>query len=341
MLTISLGTAMSSPNKWRSLRVVVIGTYNTNLVIWCDAIPGKGQSILGGDFDMFCGGKGANCAVAAARAGCQVKFVGAHGPDAFGKMARDRLDAEGIDISDFIELPSAKTGVSMFFQERKTGVHTALASISANNEFSPSLVRQVESALRDSDLVFTHFAISSSVLLEIYRICHRYKKRLVLYAEPVQPPTELPKSCHLLVANAFEAPLLAGSDDLDSAVRKLHRAGVQNVIIKEEHRSMVFSDGTRSRVHPIPAASVVQYAGAMESLTTWAAIALANTGDLAYATAVGAQALAFSVSRHGALDSTPYLSELDAASRPEACRSFSAADEPLHPHSNSRGNDQC
>ena len=119
---------MSFPIQWRSLRVVVIGTYNANLVVWCDAIHLKGQSIMGGDFELYCGGKGANCAVAAARAGCRVKFVGAHGADMFGKMARDRLTMEGVHISDFIELPLSKTGVAMFFQEVKTGASRGACS---------------------------------------------------------------------------------------------------------------------------------------------------------------------------------------------------------------------
>jgi ribokinase len=300
----------SIPKKSRDLRVAVIGTYNTNLVIWCDEIPAKGQSILGGDFEFYCGGKGANCAVAAARAGCRVKFVGAHGPDTFGKMARDRLTKEGIDITDFIELPLSKTGVAMFFQEAKTGAHAALASISANNQFPPALVRKVEPFIRECDLVFTQFEISSSVLLEIYRVCHHHKKRLIVYAVPVQPQITLPKSSYLIVANDFEAPLLTGHADPDSAFQELHRRGVQNVIIKQQHRSLLFSDGTRSGAQAIPAAPHVQDVGSMECLTTWAAIALANTGDLAYASYVGAEAMAFSFSRRGALDSTPYLSEL-------------------------------
>ncbi|MFZ0503645.1 MAG: PfkB family carbohydrate kinase, partial [Chthoniobacterales bacterium] len=64
---------MSLPNSYSKLRVLVIGSYNTDLVIACDTIPERGESILGGDFEIFCGGRGANCAVAAARAGCQVK----------------------------------------------------------------------------------------------------------------------------------------------------------------------------------------------------------------------------------------------------------------------------
>lgn len=302
---------MSLPNSYPSLRVVVIGSYNTDLVIWCDAIPVKGQSIMGGDFEMFSGGRGANCAVAAARAGCQVKFVGAHGRDAFANMAIERLEREGIDISDFIELPLSKTGVAMIFQERKTAAHAALVSISANNEFTPDLVRKVEPAIRQSDLVFTQFEISSSVLLEIYRICHRHKKRLVVHAAPVQPPTQFPEgSYYLVVADDFEAVLMAGCEDVHEAIQELHRRGVQNVVIKHKHDSLTFSDGKMSRAHIIPRALFTQDAGSVECLTAWAGITLARTADLAYATYVGALAMAFSFSRHGAEDSMPYLSEL-------------------------------
>src|SRR6202007_1433906 len=132
---------MSPLSNYQSLRVVVIGSYNTDLVIWCDAIPIKGQSILGGDFEMFSGGRGANCAVAAARSGCQVKFVGAHGSDVFGKMALDRLTREQIDIAHFIVFPSSQTGVALMLQEQGTGAHAALGATSANNQFRATLLK--------------------------------------------------------------------------------------------------------------------------------------------------------------------------------------------------------
>ena len=59
--------------------LVVVGSYNTDLIIWCDRIPSRGETLMGGNSEMFCGGRGANCAVAAARAGCEVMFVGARG----------------------------------------------------------------------------------------------------------------------------------------------------------------------------------------------------------------------------------------------------------------------
>ena len=302
---------MSLPTQFPSLRVVVIGSYNTDLVIWCDSIPVRGQSILGGDFEMFSGGRGANCAVAAARCGCEVKFVGAHGPDTFGKMAIERLSREGIDISDFIELPSSKTGVAMIFQERKTAAHAALVSISANNDFSPALVRHVEPAIRDSDLVFTQFEISPPVLSEIYRVCHQHRKRLVVHAAPVQHPIQLPRGpYYLLVADDFEALLMTGCDDVYTCIKELHQHGVQNVVIKEKHHSLTFSDGTKCGILLVPSAPFVQDAGSVECFTAWAGITLVGTGDLAYATKVAARAMAFSFSQHGAEDSMPYPSEV-------------------------------
>jgi ribokinase len=232
-------------------------------------------------------------------------------------MALDRLAREGIDITDFVELPLSKTGVAMIFQERKTASHAALVSNSANTDFSPALIKRVEPDIRESDLVFTQFEISTAALLEIYRICHHHKKHLVVHAAPVQPPVSFPKSSYyLLVADDFEAFLLAGYNNLDASIRELHEQGVQNVIIKRGHHSLIFSDGIACRVQPIPAASFVQDAGAVECLTAWAGIALANTGDLAYATYIGAQALAFSLSRHGAEDSMPYPSELSLGPAP-------------------------
>src|SRR5260370_34912644 len=95
---------------------VVVGSYNTDLVIWCDATPVKGQSIMGGEFEMFSGGRGANCAVGAARSGCRVKFVGAQGPAAFGKIALKGLGRDSMQIEVLIELRAANNGDAMCSQ---------------------------------------------------------------------------------------------------------------------------------------------------------------------------------------------------------------------------------
>jgi ribokinase len=302
---------MSFLEKLSDLQVTVVGSYNTDLVIWCDAIPAKGQSLVGGEFDMYSGGRGANCAVAAARSGCQVKFVGAHGRDIFGKMAVDRLTKERIDIQHFIELPSYKTGVALMFQERKSGTHAALVATSANNQFSADLVGKVEPDIRNSNLVFTQFEIGSPALLELFRLCERHRKHLVVHAAPVDRSTHLPGGhYYLLIADDFEAQSLTRQSDMYAAIRELHRRGVQNVILKQRDEALIFSDGNGYHVQTVPPVRFVQEAGVVECLTAWAGTTLEITGDLACATYVGAEAMAFSLSRHGAQDSMPYRSEL-------------------------------
>ena len=306
-----LFVVMSLHAKWPTLAVVVVGSYNTDLVVWCETIPTRGESLMGGEFDMFSGGRGANCAVAAARAGCQVKFVGAHGPDVFGKMAVERLESEGLDISDFIELPASKTGTALIFQELTAGAHAALIAISANNQFPASLVTKVKPAIQRADLIFTQFEIGSSALSELFRLCNREKKRLVVHAAPVGPSTHLPNGYYyLLVLDDFEVLSLAGQTDIFAAIRDLHRRGVRNLIVKHGNNSLTLSDGITCRVQSIPSVPFVQDAGAVECLTAWSGIALALTGELSWAAYVGAQAMAFSLSRHGAQDSMPYRSEL-------------------------------
>jgi len=68
---------MASGEKFLMPGLVVVGSYNTDLIIWCHRFPTKGETLTGGNSEMFSGGRGANCAVAAARAGCEVVFVGA------------------------------------------------------------------------------------------------------------------------------------------------------------------------------------------------------------------------------------------------------------------------
>ena len=302
---------MASGEKSSMPGLVVVGSYNTDLLIWCDRMPSRGETLMGGNSEMYCGGRGANCAVAAARAGCEVMFVGAHGPDSFGKMARNRLENERIDISNFIELPYSKTGLCLVFHERRAGAHAALVANSANNQFSASLVRQAEAAIREADLIFTVFEIGNEALLEVFRLCQHWHKRLVVHASPVDVWTVLPIGNYfLLVLDDFEALALTRQDDVDAAVLELHKRGAQQVIVRQKFDSLIFSDGIRRGRQPVPSGKFLHAAGAAECLVAWASITLAMTGDLAQAARAGSEAMAFSLSRPGAQDSLPYRSEL-------------------------------
>ena len=196
-------------------------------------------------------------------------------------------------------------------QEQGTGAHAALVATSANNQFPATLVTRVEAEIRRSDLVFTQFEIGIPVLLELFRLCGYHRKRLVLHASPVDHSTRLPTGhYYLLVADDFEALLLADKTEVYDAVRELHCRGAENVIVKQNDESLIFSDGNTCEIQPVKPTRFVQESGAAECLVAWAGITLVMTGSLARAAFMGAEALAFSLARHGAQDSMPYPSEL-------------------------------
>jgi sugar/nucleoside kinase (ribokinase family) len=155
------------------------------------------------------------------------------------------------------------------------------------------------------------FEIGNEALLEVYRLCQHWHKRLVVHASPIDASTVLPIGNYfLLVLDDFEALALTRQDNLDAAVLELHRRGAQQVIVRQKFDSLFFSDGIRRGRQPIPYGKFLYVAGAAECLVAWASITLAMTSDLAQAARAGAEAMAFSLSRPGALDSLPYRSEL-------------------------------
>lgn len=120
-------------------RVVVIGSVNVDLVVTVDRRPAAGETVTGGTFARHHGGKGGNQAVAAARLGAHVGFVGAVGDDAFGAEARAALAAEGIDCAGLVTLPGATTGVALILVDARAENEIAVAS-GANAEVTADAV---------------------------------------------------------------------------------------------------------------------------------------------------------------------------------------------------------
>jgi ribokinase len=302
---------MSSSHTFPSFNVVVVGSYNADLVLSCDPIPTLGESILAAEFNLYSGGRGANSAVAAARAGCHVTFVGAHGADLFGRMAREKLLRENINISHFVELSSPQTGVALVMVEAPTGRYMIAVAKSANSEISAELVRDATEAINAADLVFTQFEISPEAVIETAKLSSHYKKRLVLQASPVGPRSRLPESeAFLTVLSIREALALAETREVSYAIHWLHDRGSQNLVLVDGDQSITFSNDQGTHTVPIPRGKRVLYSGSVECLISWTAITLLATGDLAQAVEIGAKAMALSLSREGAQESTPYRSEV-------------------------------
>jgi ribokinase len=134
-------------------RIAVVGSSNTDLVIVSSRLPQPGETLLGGEFQQFAGGKGANQAVAAARAGAQVAFIGARGDDAFGRAAHAGLRSEGIDVSEFRKKTGCPSGVALILLGGRDRQNMVVAARSANDRLAPSDVERAKAKLLRANVI--------------------------------------------------------------------------------------------------------------------------------------------------------------------------------------------
>ena len=120
-------------------RVYVVGSINTDLVAYVERLPAGGETLFGERFAQFSGGKGANQAVAAARAGAPTAFVGAVGDDAFGRAGRASLEQAGVAVDGLLTLPEHPSGVALIVVDRH-GENQIVVASGANLQFGPDRV---------------------------------------------------------------------------------------------------------------------------------------------------------------------------------------------------------
>jgi len=145
-------------------RVIVVGSVNIDLVVTSARLPDPGETVIGGTYSQHHGGKGGNQAVAAARSGGRVAFIGAVGDDAFGRDARGALEAEGVDTSELLTLPGVATGVALI-QVDAVGENTVNVAGGANRSLTVDLVRGALERLqpRPGDVVLVGHEIPTAV----------------------------------------------------------------------------------------------------------------------------------------------------------------------------------
>ena len=147
-------------------RILLLGSSNTDLVIVCERLPAPGETLLGGRFQRSAGGKGANQAVAAARAGARVVFIGARGEDDFGAAAATGLRREKIDIRHFLVHEGVSSGIALILLGGKTRENLIAVARSANDLLSPETVRAVRSEFARTDVIVAQLEIPLAAVKE-------------------------------------------------------------------------------------------------------------------------------------------------------------------------------
>jgi len=191
-------------------RIVVVGSANVDLVVQAPHIPRPGETVLGRDFVMALGGKGANQAVGVARLGAEVVFLARVGKDSFGDQCLDGCAREGINTSYISLDPEEATGVALIVVANDGENSIAVAS-GANMRLTPELIADASEAFEGADGVLLQLEIPIETVVEAARIGRKHGIPVVLNPAPAQPlQSELLSLVDVLTPNRIELAQLLG-----------------------------------------------------------------------------------------------------------------------------------
>lgn len=298
---------MKSPNR----RLVVVGSSNTDLVIECTRLPGPGETLAGGEFARYAGGKGANQAVAAARAGAKVVFIGAHGDDEFGRTAKMALRREGIDVRYFKQTNKAPSGIALILIGGKSRQNLIAVARSANDTLSVADLQKAAPAFRNASAVVCQLEIPPATVEAAARLAASRCIPFILNPAPARPvPARVLRLVHTLTPNEHEATLLTGKKNSDEAAKQLLKAGCKNIVITLGARGALVMDRDGGRLIPARRVKPVDTVGAGDCFTAWLSVGIAEGLPLDRAAARAVAAATVAITRHGAQAGMPYRKEL-------------------------------
>lgn len=284
-------------------RVIVVGSINVDLVVRVPALPGPGETVVGGTFERHGGGKSANQAVAAARAGATVILVGAVGSDDAGRMAIAELAAEGIDVSGVVVLEGASTGIANIVVGPGGENQIAVAS-GANGLLDPVDVATAldRVQLDPADVCLVGFEVSEPVVLAAAGAAHAGGAMLIVNPAPARAtPQHLYELAPILTPNRGEATALTGVTDPETAGRALAElTGAPVIVTLGADGALVVVPGADPVHLPAPVVDATDTTGAGDAFNGTLAAGLAAGRPVPDAAARAVVAASIATTRAGA-----------------------------------------
>ncbi|MFY1690536.1 ribokinase [Plantactinospora sp. WMMB782] len=289
-------------------RVVVMGSANMDLVVTTGALPRPGETVFGTDFVMVAGGKGANQAIAATRAGADGALLGAIGSDSFGVTLKARISAAGVD-TERVRVVYGSSGVAVITVDAE-GENTIVVTPAANSAFT-GLTESELTAVREADVLVAQLEIPVGTVTAAARAARSAGTRVLLNAAPAQPvPVELLDCVDLLVVNEAEARAITGRGQEDPAALL---AVVPRAVLTLGRHGAWYGDREGTAVH-VPAVKVdlVDSTGAGDAFTGALAVAWGEGREPLDAVRWASAAGAACARRLGASVSLPLRAEIDS-----------------------------
>jgi len=296
-------------------KILVIGSSNTDMVIKTKRFPKPGETILGGDFFMNQGGKGANQAVTVARLKGDVDFICKTGNDLFRDQSVALFRNEGINTEWILSDNEKPSGIALIMVDN-SGENSIVVASGANGSLTPGDIEKISEVVFRSDYILMQMEIPLDTIEYVVNLASSKDKKTILNPAPaVELPQSLLEKIYLITPNRIEAEILSGIKIMDrdttmEAAKNLLDKGIKHVIITLGEEGALSYNGEFEWI----AAEKVEPAdttGAGDVFNGALTVGLAEGLSMSDAVRFANKAAAISITRYGAIPSIPYRKELD------------------------------
>lgn len=297
-------------------KVVVVGSYNTDLTIKTARIPHPGETIIGGVFSKGGGGKGANQAVAASRAGAEVSFIAKLGNDVLGKEGIQRLADEKINTKYIFQDDSISTGVAFIIVDNQ-GENSIVVASGANSKLNPADIQLAYNEISDAGVLLVQLESPLETIRKAIKIAHENNTLVILNPAPAQPlDNHLLKEIDIITPNKVEAEMITGikannEEGLKSIVEKFLEFGIKNVLITLGPKGIYAGCAESKSLIPAFEVTPVDSTGAGDIFSGSLAAFLAEGMSIEKAITMASASASISVTRLGAQSSAPKRIEIE------------------------------
>ena len=290
--------------------VLVVGSLNADLVIYTSKIPKPGETIKGEKFEINCGGKGANQAIAVSKLGGNVKMLGCVGNDSNGEMLLNHCKSYGVDVSA-IKKRECNTGVAVITVSN--GDNSIILDSGANNLVSEELIDQNIELFKWADYCLFQFEIPVDTVLYGAKLAKSLKKTVIINPAPMCDfPDELLEYTDIITPNETECSSMLGREvtDYKEAIKEIVNMGVKTVIVTLGSKGSVYNDGEKIKTRDVVKSKVVDTTAAGDTFVAAVINSLAEGKNINEAVEFATYASSITVSKPGASKSIPNYDEV-------------------------------